>query len=61
MNGKQWIAQPAPVFPPAILEVLWSHPDERRYVKAVIHGMLRKIQQPISECTDLAARYYDDN
>uniref|UniRef100_A0A2P2LFC2 RRM domain-containing protein n=1 Tax=Rhizophora mucronata TaxID=61149 RepID=A0A2P2LFC2_RHIMU len=61
VDGKQWIAQPAPVFHPAILEVLWNHPDERRYVKALIHSMLRKIQQPINEYTDLAARYYDDN
>ncbi|KAG5554289.1 hypothetical protein RHGRI_011974 [Rhododendron griersonianum] len=41
--NSQWIAQPAPVFPPEVLHVLWNHPDERRNLKTQIHRSLQKL------------------
>ncbi|XVE81875.1 hypothetical protein DITRI_Ditri15bG0101100 [Diplodiscus trichospermus] len=62
-NGKRWLAQPSPVFPIEILRALWSRPEERRHVNAVICNLLRKLEKPISttdlsQLTDLASKYY---
>jgi hypothetical protein len=62
VDGHQWVAQPAPVFPPEVLQVLWSQPDGRKHVIAAIHSLLRNLGGPIDmvELTDLTARYYGD-
>ncbi|GKU85730.1 hypothetical protein SLEP1_g355 [Rubroshorea leprosula] len=60
VDGNKWLVQPAPVFPPPVLHVLWSQQEGRTYAKSAIHGLFRKIQKPIdtSDYTDLAAYYY---
>ncbi|KAM4127382.1 hypothetical protein ACJW30_02G085900 [Castanea mollissima] len=39
VDGHRLIARPAPVFPPEILQALWSRPNERRHVLAVMTAM----------------------
>ncbi|XVF28577.1 hypothetical protein REPUB_Repub15cG0042000 [Reevesia pubescens] len=63
VDKKRWLVQPAPIFPPEVLKALWSRPEERRHVNAVIYNLLRKLEKPIpttdlSQLTDLAAKYY---
>ncbi|XP_059448799.1 uncharacterized protein LOC132179986 isoform X3 [Corylus avellana] len=62
VDGHQWVAQPAPVFPPEVLQALWSQPDGRKHVIAAIHSLLQNLGGPIDmvELTDLTARYYGD-
>lgn len=62
VDGHRWIAQPAPVFPPEVLQILWSRPDERKHVIAAIRSLLQNLRGPIDtiEVTDLTARYYGD-
>lgn len=64
LNGMEvashrWIAQPAPIFPPEVLQVLWSKPDERIYVKSVLRRLLQDIELPV-EIRNLATKYYGD-
>ncbi|KAF8388250.1 hypothetical protein HHK36_026916 [Tetracentron sinense] len=66
LNGRvvdnyRWIAQPATRIPAEILWSLWSRPDGRRHVQALILSFLRKFEEnPINtaEVIDLADRYY---
>lgn len=68
LNGKvvddsQWVVQPATVYPPEILRALWSQPDGRKHVKAIIHNLLQKIAEShtdMGRLTDVAAKYYGD-
>ncbi|KAI8560864.1 hypothetical protein RHMOL_Rhmol04G0288800 [Rhododendron molle] len=54
--NSQWIAQPAPVFPPEVLHVLWNHPDERRNLKTQIHRSLQKlVEYPTAHQVGLAS------
>ena len=39
VDGHQLLARPAPVFPPKILQALWSQPNERRHILAVMTAM----------------------
>ncbi|CAL5413605.1 unnamed protein product [Camellia sinensis] len=57
MDGSQWIAQPAPVFPADVLHVLWSHPDERRRLKTQIHRLSQKLYPEVG-LTSLTNEYY---
>ncbi|XP_050371946.1 uncharacterized protein LOC126789911 [Argentina anserina] len=57
--GQRLIAQPAPIFPPAILHVLWSKPDERIYVKSVLRRLLQNNELPV-DLSDLATKYHGD-
>ncbi|GLT42138.1 hypothetical protein SLA2020_161570 [Shorea laevis] len=43
VDGNKWLVQPAPVFPPRVLHVLWSQQEGRTYAKSAIHSFLRKI------------------
>lgn len=57
------VAKPAPVYPPKILCALWSQPDGRRHVKAVLCGLLQKFgESSINKVAlaDIAAKYYGD-
>lgn len=60
VDDHRWVAQPAPVFPPEVLQVLWSQPDERKHVIAAIRSLLLNLGGPIDmiEVNDLTARYY---
>ncbi|XWS08771.1 hypothetical protein CRYUN_Cryun40dG0029500 [Craigia yunnanensis] len=63
VDENRWLAQPAPVFPLGVLRALWSRPEERQHVNAVICNLSRKLEKPISttdlsQLTDLAAKYY---
>ncbi|CAL5416491.1 unnamed protein product [Camellia sinensis] len=57
MDGSQWIAQPAPVFPADVLHVLWSHPDERRRLKTQIHRLSQKLYPEVG-LTSMTNEYY---
>ncbi|GMI69859.1 hypothetical protein HRI_000655200 [Hibiscus trionum] len=48
VDENRWLAQPAPVFPLAILRALWCRPEERRHVNAVIYKLLGEVEKPIS-------------
>ncbi|XP_030923977.1 uncharacterized protein LOC115950854 isoform X1 [Quercus lobata] len=39
VDGHRLLARPAPVFPPKILQALWSQPNERRHILAVMTAM----------------------
>ncbi|CAL9222017.1 unnamed protein product [Arabidopsis halleri] len=48
IDGKKLVVRPATtVIPPVILRVLWKDPQEKRYVKSVIHNLVREIEQPL--------------
>ncbi|KAL6954949.1 hypothetical protein U1Q18_044391 [Sarracenia purpurea var. burkii] len=53
--GSQWIAQPAPVFPPEVLHVLWKDPDGRRHLKSQIQSLLQKLEEPTAPKVGLAS------
>lgn len=62
-DGKQWVVQPAPVFPPEILRVLWSQPDEKRRLKDIMCSYLHELgEKPLSTAglTDLVATFCSD-
>lgn len=59
VDGHRWTAQPAPIFPPEVLQVLWSKPDERIHVKSVLRRLLQNIELPV-EISNLATKYYGD-
>ncbi|KAF9673577.1 hypothetical protein SADUNF_Sadunf10G0038700 [Salix dunnii] len=63
VDGSRWVAQPAPIFPPIILQALWNHPDERRHVITLMQHLLNKLGHPMdtSELKNLAARICGDN
>ncbi|KAH7522072.1 hypothetical protein FEM48_Zijuj07G0098900 [Ziziphus jujuba var. spinosa] len=44
LDIKQWIAQPAPVYPPEVLELLWTQPTERKHVIFVLHRLLQNLK-----------------
>ncbi|KAF5752400.1 hypothetical protein HS088_TW01G00309 [Tripterygium wilfordii] len=59
VDGRRWVAVPAPVFPPAILNVLWSDPDGKRHVKATVDSLMRKLGNvDMEEFTSLSAMYF---
>lgn len=57
VKGSRLLVQPAPVFPLAVLKALWSQPEERQRVKAVICNLSRNLDGPISK-SDLVSEYY---
>ncbi|KAJ4824378.1 hypothetical protein Tsubulata_034887 [Turnera subulata] len=57
VEGRQWVAKPAPVFPPTILRVLWNHPEGRKHVKAVIRSLLETYYR--HEALDAMAKHYE--
>ncbi|KAL6194760.1 hypothetical protein ACLB2K_035836 [Fragaria x ananassa] len=59
VHGHRVIAQPATVFPPAVLQVLWSKPDERIHVKSVLRRLLQNTDLPV-ELSNLATKYHGD-
>lgn len=59
VNGHRLIAQPAPIFPPAVLQALWSKPDERNHVKSVLRRLLLNTELPV-ELSNLATKYHGD-
>ncbi|KAF3456753.1 hypothetical protein FNV43_RR01407 [Rhamnella rubrinervis] len=44
VDGKKWIAQPAPVFPPEMLKLLWTQPEERKHVISVLRRLLQNLK-----------------
>jgi len=62
-DGSRWVAQPASIFPPIILQALWNHPDERRYVISSMQCLLKKLEHPMdtAELNNLAARFCGDS
>ncbi|KAK9289289.1 hypothetical protein L1049_017765 [Liquidambar formosana] len=63
VHGCQLLVQPAPVYPPDILQILWSQPDGRRHVKAVMHNLCQKLEvNPINTTglTHLLAKHYGE-
>ncbi|GAV79397.1 RRM_6 domain-containing protein [Cephalotus follicularis] len=62
LEDGQLLAQPAPVFPPEILKALWSKPDERRHVKAVILKLAKNTDlEDTTELLDLVSKYYSND
>ncbi|KAJ6721732.1 hypothetical protein OIU85_024791 [Salix viminalis] len=63
VDGSRWVAQPASIFPPIILQALWNHPDERRHVLTLMQDLLKKLGHPMdtAELKNLAARFCGDN
>lgn len=59
VHGHRVIAQPATVFPPAVLQVLWSKPDERIHVKSVLRRLFQNTDLPV-ELSNLATKYHGD-
>lgn len=62
VDGKQWVAQPAPVFPPEVLKLLLTRPEERNHVISVLSRLLQNLKDdPIkdSEISNLAAATYN--
>lgn len=41
--GHQLLAEPAPVFPPNVLRELYSRPDKRQRLKAIMLKVLEKL------------------
>ncbi|XP_016647919.1 PREDICTED: uncharacterized protein LOC103324204 isoform X1 [Prunus mume] len=60
VDGNRWLAQPAPVFPHEVLQVLWSRPDERIHVISVLRRLLQNTELISPEITFLANKYYKD-
>ncbi|PQQ17244.1 uncharacterized protein Pyn_34166 [Prunus yedoensis var. nudiflora] len=60
VDGNRWLAHPAPVFPPEVLQVLWSRPDERIHVISVLRRLLQNTELISPEITFLANKYYKD-
>ncbi|KAL6292258.1 hypothetical protein ACE6H2_000400 [Prunus campanulata] len=60
VDGNRWLACPAPVFPPEVLQVLWSRPDERIHVISVLRRLLQNTELISPEITFLANKYYKD-
>ncbi|KAJ6981503.1 hypothetical protein NC653_024792 [Populus alba x Populus x berolinensis] len=62
-DGSRWVAQPASIFPPIILQALWNHPDERRHVITSMQRFLKKLERPTdtAELNNLAARVCGDS
>ncbi|VVA16114.1 PREDICTED: RNA-binding (RRM/RBD/RNP motifs) family [Prunus dulcis] len=60
VDGNRWLARPAPVFPPEVLQVLWSRPDERIHVISVLRRLLQNTELISPEITFLANKYYKD-
>ncbi|KAM1172147.1 hypothetical protein ACFXTH_022410 [Malus domestica] len=58
-EGHQLIAQPAPVFPPEVLQALWSQPDERIQVQSVLRRLIRDAELNV-EITNIATKVYFD-
>lgn len=58
-EGHQLIAQPAPVFPPEVLQALWSQPDERIHVQSVLRRLIRDAELNV-EITNVATKVYFD-
>ncbi|TQE08351.1 hypothetical protein C1H46_005979 [Malus baccata] len=58
-EGHQLIAQPAPVFPPEVLQALWSQPDERIHVQSVLRRLIRDAELNV-EITNIATKVYFD-
>uniref|UniRef100_A0A2N9FDQ4 RRM domain-containing protein n=1 Tax=Fagus sylvatica TaxID=28930 RepID=A0A2N9FDQ4_FAGSY len=60
VDGHQLLAQPAPVFPPEILQALWSQPDERKYVIAAMCSLAKNVGDPIdmTHFLDLTVKRY---
>ncbi|KAM7278781.1 hypothetical protein ACFE04_005915 [Oxalis oulophora] len=60
VNDLRLHARPAPAFPPEIMKVLWSHPDERRHVLAVIQRLIRNLDGSCdsSKLTDTLRKCY---
>lgn len=57
--GQRWVAQPAPVFPPEVIQALWGHPEERRQVIAAVYRLVQSIGDPIDMTyTKLTDKYY---
>ncbi|KAJ7979838.1 RNA-binding (RRM/RBD/RNP motifs) family protein [Quillaja saponaria] len=46
VDGNQLVAQPAPVFPPEILRVLWTRPDERRNLISIRNSIVKILRCP---------------
>ncbi|CAK7327276.1 unnamed protein product [Dovyalis caffra] len=63
VDGCRWVAQPAPIFPPIILQALWNHPDERRHVITLMQYLLKKLEHPTdtAELSNLVAKFYGDS
>ncbi|CDO99252.1 unnamed protein product [Coffea canephora] len=60
IGGQTLLAQPASVFPPDILQILWSHPEERKHVKTLVQKLLQELGENVVHkvgLTDLADFY----
>lgn len=58
-----WQAQPAPVFPPEMLQALWSSAEGKEYLLSVMQNLCRIISRNCFESDDvdeLAAQYYGE-
>ncbi|KAK3015945.1 hypothetical protein RJ639_005760 [Escallonia herrerae] len=63
VDGNQLLAQPAPVFPPDVLQVLWNQTHGRMHVKAKVQSLLQQLEENAVQkagLTELVAEFYGD-
>ncbi|KAL0433259.1 UNVERIFIED_CONTAM: hypothetical protein Slati_2660200 [Sesamum latifolium] len=63
VEGRRLRAEPAPVFPPDVLLVLWDQPEERKRLKATLQDLLHKLggnALDLSEVSSLQNAYIDN-
>ncbi|KAK3016859.1 hypothetical protein RJ639_005980, partial [Escallonia herrerae] len=63
VDGNQLLAQPAPVFPPDVLQVLWNQTHGRMHVKAKVQSLLQQLDENAVQkagLTELVAEFYGD-
>ncbi|CAN4091099.1 unnamed protein product [Withania somnifera] len=60
VGGQQLVAKPAPVYPPHVLDVLWSQQEGRKHLKTVFNSMLLKVGGGTVRLTELVDSFYAD-
>ncbi|KAL2242619.1 UNVERIFIED_CONTAM: hypothetical protein Sindi_0379900 [Sesamum indicum] len=55
VGGRRLRAEPAPVFPPDILSVLWDQPEERKRVKATLQDLFNKLGGSALDLSELSS------
>ncbi|XP_060181117.1 uncharacterized protein LOC132610769 isoform X1 [Lycium barbarum] len=60
VDGQQLVAKPAPVYPPDVLNVLWSQPEGRKHLKTAFNSMLLKLGEDNTSLAILVDNFYAD-
>ncbi|KAK4356997.1 hypothetical protein RND71_022607 [Anisodus tanguticus] len=60
VEGQQLVAKPASVYPPDVLNVLWSQPEGRKHLKTAFNSMLLNLGEDDTALTELVDNFYAD-